>query len=74
MIRPLTCGVCRKELEPGASTASRWFPFCSQRCSNVDLLRWTNGSYAIVEALDSDEEAHSRPAPEQHPEGDPNAV
>lgn len=22
-------------------------PFCSQRCQNVDLNRWLNGSYAI---------------------------
>jgi uncharacterized protein len=28
-----------------------WFPFCSERCRQVDLLRWSQGKYAIVEPL-----------------------
>ena len=28
------------------------FPFCSERCRQVDLLRWSQGKYAIVEPLD----------------------
>ena len=57
MIRPLTCAVCRKELPSAADPEGRWLPFCSERCRNVDLLRWSKGEYAIVEPLspDSDE-------------------
>jgi len=25
------------------------FPFCSERCRQVDLLRWCEGKYAIIE-------------------------
>ncbi len=34
------------------------FPFCSQRCKDVDLSRWLKGSYAIpaVEEDDPDDE------------------
>lgn len=28
------------------------FPFCSKRCREVDLLRWSKGTYAIVEPLE----------------------
>ncbi len=55
MIRPLTCPICRIELPPGASLESRWFPFCGERCRNVDLYRWGEGRYAIVEPLTDDD-------------------
>ncbi|QDT64466.1 DNA gyrase inhibitor YacG [Calycomorphotria hydatis] len=51
MIRPQTCPICRQELDSTAPADSKWFPFCSERCRNVDLLRWSKGSYAIVEPL-----------------------
>lgn len=53
MIRPQTCPVCGKELAIDASSSSSLFPFCSQRCRQVDLLRWNEGLYAIVEPLDA---------------------
>ena len=31
--------------------AGSYFPFCSERCRQVDLLRWSKGQYAIVEPL-----------------------
>ena len=34
---------------------SKFFPFCSERCRNVDLLRWSDGRYAIVEPLSEDQ-------------------
>lgn len=50
MIKRQRCPICRKDLpEQGDS-----FPFCSQRCRQVDLLRWCDGRYAIVEQLDPD--------------------
>lgn len=69
VVRQTTCPICRKVLTAEAVTESRWFPFCSERCSNVDLLRWSRGKYAIVEPLDPemlgveyDLTAQSRPA------------
>ncbi len=35
------CPVCRTETE------KQWRPFCSKRCSDVDLGRWLTGGYAI---------------------------
>ena len=51
MIKPLTCPVCHKVLPPQVSQDSGVFPFCSARCKSVDLFRWTDGKYAIVEDL-----------------------
>lgn len=35
------CPLCGKARE------MKYRPFCSQRCSNVDLSRWFNGVYAV---------------------------
>jgi endogenous inhibitor of DNA gyrase (YacG/DUF329 family) len=37
------CAVCGKLVAPG----SRFRPFCSARCRQVDLGRWLAGDYAI---------------------------
>ncbi|MFN7109223.1 MAG: DNA gyrase inhibitor YacG [Brevundimonas sp.] len=42
-----TCPICRK-----ADADPKYKPFCSRRCSDVDLQRWFTGSYAIPAALD----------------------
>ena len=52
MIRPQTCPVCSKELPVDAGSNLKLFPFCSERCQQIDLLRWCDGRYAIVEPLD----------------------
>jgi endogenous inhibitor of DNA gyrase (YacG/DUF329 family) len=26
---------------------TRWRPFCSERCRNVDLAKWVDGAYRI---------------------------
>jgi len=45
------CPICHKAVEsPVAGTPSR-FPFCSERCRQIDLLRWSKGQYAIVEPV-----------------------
>lgn len=54
MIRPQTCPICRTELPPETGAESADFPFCSERCKQVDLLRWSDGRYAIVEPLTPD--------------------
>ena len=51
MIRPPTCPICDKELPPEAISGSATFPFCSKRCKQIDLYRWTQGEYAVVEEL-----------------------
>ena len=50
MIRPQTCPICDMELAPDAPEGAL-FPFCSQQCKQVDLYRWMNGNYAIVDPL-----------------------
>ncbi|MCW5724197.1 MAG: DNA gyrase inhibitor YacG [Maricaulaceae bacterium] len=35
------CPIC------GAPSVPDWKPFCSQRCSDVDLGKWVSGVYAI---------------------------
>jgi len=52
MIRPVTCPICKKSIATGADGPSRAFPFCSERCRQVDFFRWYDGKYAIVEDLD----------------------
>ena len=39
--KALPCPECKRP----SSRAS--YPLCSERCRNVDLNRWLNGSYAI---------------------------
>lgn len=50
MMRPSkTCPICRRPSE------ARWRPFCSRRCSEVDLFRWLNGSYRVPAASAAEE-------------------
>lgn len=51
MIRPQTCPICKEELPPEIGAESPHFPFCSKRCKQIDLYRWSEGRYAIVEPL-----------------------
>jgi len=37
----MKCPICKKPEAPDFK------PFCSQRCTDVDLNRWLSGSYAI---------------------------
>jgi uncharacterized protein len=45
------CAIC------GKPSAQGFHPFCSKRCSQIDLNRWLKGSYAIpaVEAGEDQE-------------------
>lgn len=52
MIRQPTCPICSKAISPEIIGKSALLPFCSERCRQVDLLRWSKGKYAIVEPLD----------------------
>lgn len=37
----MTCPICSKDSD------AKYRPFCSRRCSDVDLGRWLKGSYAL---------------------------
>ncbi len=42
------CPICGKPRDP------RYDPFCSKRCSDVDLHRWLKGTYVIPGAKAED--------------------
>ncbi|URF47666.1 DNA gyrase inhibitor YacG [Dinoroseobacter shibae] len=46
----MTCPICRKP------TLHAYRPFCSKRCSDVDLGRWLTGGYAIPSEREEDDE------------------
>jgi len=39
---PNLCVECRR-----APVDALWRPFCSERCRNLDLARWVDGSYRV---------------------------
>jgi uncharacterized protein len=45
----MKCPVC------GRAADAKYTPFCSRRCSDVDLARWLNGSYAIPVTEEEDD-------------------
>jgi len=49
------CPIC------GKPTDVAFKPFCSKRCSDIDLNRWLTGVYAVPVAEDDDEDG-LRPA------------
>jgi endogenous inhibitor of DNA gyrase (YacG/DUF329 family) len=59
----MTCPICQKE------TDTRFRPFCSKRCADVDLGKWLGGDYAvpsqdpedIERAFEEAEAARSKP-------------
>lgn len=51
MIRSQTCPICDAELPPELTADSPYFPFCSKRCQLIDLGRWADGRYAIVDEM-----------------------
>lgn len=37
----MTCPICKRP------TDAEYRPFCSKRCSDLDLQRWLTGRYAV---------------------------
>lgn len=37
----MTCPICQRDSD------AKYRPFCSRRCSDVDLGRWLTGGYSI---------------------------
>lgn len=53
------CPIC------GKPTAPRHTPFCSPRCTNIDLGRWLKGSYRVET---------NEPADDETPEQDDHSI
>jgi hypothetical protein len=50
------CPICGKPAD------ERFKPFCSRRCTDVDLNRWLSGIYAVPVTEDEEEdERHDEP-------------
>lgn len=48
------CPICNK---PVASTNVPTFPFCSNKCRQIDLRRWLNEVYSVPIERDDEEES-----------------
>ena len=66
MIQPIACPICKKVVPPESLDAPH-FPFCSVRCKQIDLSRWLDGKYAVVEDLDPDRLASELMDPDDLP-------
>lgn len=44
----MACPICSKE------TNSKYRPFCSKRCADIDLAKWLSGAYAIPSASEDE--------------------
>jgi len=44
------------------STASRYRPFCSERCKLIDLGAWATDKYAVVGQADDDSDEPADPS------------
>jgi len=53
------CPICRKPAR------DQFRPFCSKRCTDVDLHRWLSGRYAVPGSEAEEEDGAPKPAPEE---------
>jgi len=44
----MTCPICKED------TVQAYRPFCSRRCSDIDLGRWFSGAYAVPSTDEQD--------------------
>lgn len=49
----MSCPMCAKDSD------TKYRPFCSKRCADLDLSKWLTGSYAIASAQEDDDETLS---------------
>lgn len=49
------CAIC------GKPAMTRYKPFCSRRCADIDLGRWLSGTYAVPSAPDETEDEDDIP-------------
>ena len=61
----LRCPICKKPVK----SADADFPFCSDRCRQIDLGKWASGQYVIpVTPTDADEDMIVSPTDPDEPE------
>lgn len=46
----MSCPICKGE------AVTKYRPFCSKRCADIDLGRWMNGTYAVPSGREEDPE------------------
>ena len=68
MVGLANCPICHKSLSLDDEEQKKFFPFCSLRCRQVDLFRWAEGKYAIVEPLTPDKLPQELIDPDDEPE------
>jgi uncharacterized protein len=62
------CPICSKPSE------TRFAPFCSKRCADVDLSRWLKGNYAIPgRSVTDEDEGLDGPDPSKSPQKPPTS-
>lgn len=57
----MSCPIC------GDHTVTKFRPFCSKRCADIDLAKWLNGSYAVPSQREEDIEADAEPRETDQP-------
>jgi endogenous inhibitor of DNA gyrase (YacG/DUF329 family) len=45
--RTTPCPICDTPVPLGTGAASRYLPFCSERCRTIDLGRWYGEGYSV---------------------------
>ena len=50
IIMKSNCVNCKKEI----NKQDKYFPFCSDKCSKIDLFRWLDNRYVISKDIDFD--------------------
>ena len=50
IIMKRNCINCQKEIDK----QDKYFPFCSDKCSKIDLFRWLDNRYVISKLIDFD--------------------
>ena len=50
IIMKSSCINCQKEIDK----QDKYFPFCSDKCSKIDLFRWLDNRYVISNDTDFD--------------------
>lgn len=48
--KSLICVSCKNKIESN----NKYYPFCSNRCSKIDLFKWFDNKYFIPKELDFD--------------------
>jgi endogenous inhibitor of DNA gyrase (YacG/DUF329 family) len=63
----MKCPICKRPVEPPASPDPKNpYPFCSERCSLIDLGRWLDGKYQIPTSPTDDDSETGPPQISDH--------